>query len=327
MAQKWTIEIESITNAETAWQECKKICNHKHYIEPSQLEVMDMPRDARRFGESLKKCIMHMSTLTCRVQNGTRMCTGLVQRVRKSKVNTSNRSDCPDPNCSVSRTHEIRILTVTSVSSIIKPRSRDQHIQLLIEDFNCHYHFSGIKSEGEEESVRSEWCELIFITHNIDNTNTLPAAVTDFEESQRSLYEEFQRENYPKKIISIIGYPHGPKKMVSFGEIISREPEGNIRGDLEWCVYRYDAPTCSGFSGATLLIPGQPLAGYGYWFGHPHCHYAYDDNTWLGRSSIGCDHRSRTSLSEPWAFSLSVYYKYTLIVGIAIVSMLVYSSY
>ncbi|KAH9525850.1 hypothetical protein Btru_002559 [Bulinus truncatus] len=93
--------------------------------------------------------------------------------------------------------------------------------------------------------------------------------------------------------VTVVGYPHGGPRRISFGKRTKpKRIQKQVRDQQEWCCYYHDAETCQGNSGSPVYILGQPVCGYGYWFGHQHNHsgYVVDKNVKVKVTSIGVDH-------------------------------------
>ncbi|KAI8739349.1 acidic repeat-containing protein isoform X2 [Biomphalaria glabrata] len=163
----------------------------------------------------------------------------------------------------------------------------------------------------KEIDVDNDWCA---IECEIKDTELLPRVMElkhnlqTYQAMQKRLFEMSKRTEYQKiNLVVIVGHPHGQPKMVSIGRhyVTSNAIAKEVRSGQRWCRYYYDAPTCKASSGSPVFIFGQPITGFGYWFGHSHNHkkkVSKNDDVWkevnetndnlkyLSQSTIGVEH-------------------------------------
>ncbi|XP_013069376.2 uncharacterized protein LOC106056958 [Biomphalaria glabrata] len=137
----------------------------------------------------------------------------------------------------------------------------------------------------KEEEIQNDWCAIECEVDcgrvcEIDGdeknmVDTLEAYLEDYKTQQKEIYDLIKNNTISTdNLVVIVGHPHGGPKHVSVGRhypILKDEPK-KVRSSQLWCRYYYDAPTCEGNSGSPVFIPGQPIAGFGFWFGHQHNH-------------------------------------------------------
>ncbi|KAK0047525.1 acidic repeat-containing protein-like isoform X2 [Biomphalaria pfeifferi] len=136
----------------------------------------------------------------------------------------------------------------------------------------------------KEEGIENDWCAIecevdcskVFVTNNQEKNlvDTLESCLQIYKTQQKEIYELLTNNTIRKNLVIIVGHPHYRPKQVSVGRhypSLKDEPK-KVRSGQLWCRYYYDAPTCIGNSGSPVFIPGQPIAGFGYWFGHQHNH-------------------------------------------------------
>ncbi|XP_013092208.2 uncharacterized protein LOC106075847 [Biomphalaria glabrata] len=163
----------------------------------------------------------------------------------------------------------------------------------------------------KEIDVDNDWCAIeceIKDTELLPRVMELKTNLQAYQKRQKRLYEMSKRPEYQKvNLVVIVGHPHGQPKMVSIGRHYetSNAIAKEVRSGQRWCRYYYDAPTCHASSGSPVFIFGQPITGFGYWFGHSHNHkkkVSKNDDVWkevsetndnlkyLSQSTIGVEH-------------------------------------
>ncbi|KAK6967438.1 hypothetical protein BgiMline_027254 [Biomphalaria glabrata] len=171
----------------------------------------------------------------------------------------------------------------------------------------------------KEEGIENDWCaiecevdcgQVCEIGGKMVNlVDTLEAYLEDYKTKQKEIYDLVKNNKIKNdNLVIIVGHPHGLPKQVSVGrhfQDLKDEPK-KVRNSQLWCRYYYDAPTCASNSGSPVFIPGQPIAGFGFWFGHQHNHKrnvskkrfptiyeiaktVNSDLKYLGMSSIGVE--------------------------------------
>ncbi|XP_059147727.1 uncharacterized protein LOC131935369 [Physella acuta] len=145
--------------------------------------------------------------------------------------------------------------------------------------------------DTEKDGGENDWCGFECVIHDKDLIDDLKGFLDKYEQAQKKVYQLFQKDYLKdKKVLVIIGHPHGGPKMVSVDEWDEKEMLKDVRDRQEWCRYSYVAATCPGSSGSPVYILGQKISGFGYWFGHTHNHSSgYSDRQTVKRnySSIG----------------------------------------
>ncbi|KAH9525848.1 hypothetical protein Btru_002555 [Bulinus truncatus] len=210
-----------------------------------------------------------------------------IQRVRQKTG-----MDCPDGRCQQRGVnHRWGILTITTVYHVVPTNSEAETCEVYpnyIPGNPQNEVFRGHRLlETDKEVGLYDWCAVECFTHNVQLVDELKQTIEDVEEKQKTLYPRL-KDNADRLVI-MIGHPHGGDKMVSLGKWNRRVTQKEIRSSQNWCQYDHNAPTCPGSSGSPVLILGQPLCGYGYWFGHPHNHSAWNEETGKAVTSIGSD--------------------------------------
>ncbi|KAK0043884.1 acidic repeat-containing protein-like isoform X2 [Biomphalaria pfeifferi] len=123
--------------------------------------------------------------------------------------------------------------------------------------------------------VKNDWCAITCECYDVKLIADLENDLAEYQSLQQNLYLMSKEPAYQDiKLVIIVGHPHGGEKQVSIGRHFPdlKETLKDVRSGQRWCRYYYDAPTCPGNSGSPVFIFGQPVTGFGYWFGHPHNH-------------------------------------------------------
>ncbi|KAH9525851.1 hypothetical protein Btru_002561 [Bulinus truncatus] len=164
------------------------------------------------------------------------------------------------------------------------------------EDQHCVLDGFRLLETDKEVDIQNDWCAIECEIDNLNLIEKLEGLLKCFQEKQKEVYEMSQRPEFKnhldKKIVIIVGHPHGEPKQVSEGYWIEKKIAKEVRNGQRWCKYIYEAPTCPGNSGSPVFIFGQHISGFGYWFGHSHnhkCGVDYTDVTCTGESSIGVE--------------------------------------
>ncbi|CAL1541573.1 unnamed protein product [Lymnaea stagnalis] len=288
-------EEEHITGKETfdsKYETCKKN-NHDKYIDINDLSLKRLPENYQ--DSELLYFIMLQADLTGRIEvtntvvNGELKVirgTGFVQKIRLGKL-----SNCPCPKCKGE--YEVyAILTITTVNHVVGTKDMFSNSTMLLETSKQSFTIYGnkiIKTDRDEDS-NEDWCAVEFVSHEIDKVKELEITLENLKKKQGKLYKRYKDD---VKLVVITGYPHGLNKKVSFGELSGdKEILKEVRASQEWCRYLYNAITCPGSSGSPVFILGQPVCGYGYWFGHSHNHSKgskEDESKQINISSVGVD--------------------------------------
>ncbi|XP_059177390.1 uncharacterized protein LOC131956807 [Physella acuta] len=291
---------EEVREDGVEWQDSASQCtknNHHLYTTVAEFESHLDPH--YRSNHKIPRLIRHTALLVvmirtpCLGPNGAlsfRYGSGIIQRVRIEK-----RQECPVKNCKTcSRNREYGIITVTTVLHVITSQSDAEKTTALLDfdDENAKgRHLQGFKlQETEKDAGELDWCAVEFYTHDLVLVSELKTKLADYHKLQAEVYSEFKDK--ANGLVIVVGHPHGGPKKISFGEVgkeKGKEIKKDVREQQEWCQYRYSTATCPGSSGSTVYILGQPLCGYGYWFGHGHNHSAFVEDARCGSSSVGVD--------------------------------------
>lgn len=287
---------------ETGWNGCPKMHLHKQYFAASLLPDSEAYNNIPGYRNNndlanIIQCMIHLTGMIFKdlpndeIQFGS----GFVQRIRKKK------GHCP---CGANAHHEdeeFAILTITTVNHVVSSKEVVQYATFIL-DFNDEdkpledrVKLRGLRLLDTDRDVsdKMDWCAVEFVTCNMGVVRNLEENLNTYERLQNVLYNRHKDD--ANKLVVIVGHPHGGPKKVSFGEISGdavKETLKEIRDRQNWCRYNYNnVITCDGSSGSPIFIPGQPICGFGYWFGHPHNHAKALERTFLGsKSSIGVDH-------------------------------------
>ncbi|XP_055862118.1 uncharacterized protein LOC129922046 [Biomphalaria glabrata] len=281
---------ESMANAD---QGCKKNRHEKFYsVEASS---KNLPKKYST-DEDLISQIREMAKLTVRLQTNIdpqsiRFGTGLIQRVRKERG--KHGKSCPDKTCTKGEGHVYYVITVTTVYHVVSSQNEAEKTEVL-----PFFDQEGLKDdskafsvykllETDKETDNFDWCAIECVTHSEELVKDFSDAIENLERLQKATYSKYNCDT--EKFVVMIGHPHGGPKKVSFGTWSRKQTLKEIRSTQDWCQYRHDTPSCPGSSGSPVLILGQPLCGYGYWFGHPHNHSAWDKEEHETVTSIGAN--------------------------------------
>ncbi|CAL1538323.1 unnamed protein product [Lymnaea stagnalis] len=289
------------------YKQCTKENNHEEYIKVSEI-ASRFPQNFREDSDLIYQ-IKTMADLTVRIEipldtKTRRNGTGFVQKIRSQKGNS-----CPDKTCPMNGScHKWAIATVTTVYHVINSKDPKKAMQEELADRavvkvftgeadgadeDCGKILKGFKLVDSDKEINNfDWCAFECVSHDDDVIFELEASLKIHEDMQRKTYDKYKQED--KRLIVIVGYPHGGPKRMSYCEPktghVNRCILKEVRDTQEWCCYSYTAATCRGSSGSPVFILGQPLCGFGYWFGHPHNHSAWRDSEKSSLSSIGVDH-------------------------------------
>ncbi|CAL1534051.1 unnamed protein product [Lymnaea stagnalis] len=288
-------EEERITGNETferKKEECTKN-NHDSYIDVNDLSLSCLPANYQDgqilYFITLQADLTGRIEFPCTNEDNKEMKirgTGFVQKIRPGKL-----SKCPCPECK-GEFNDYFILTVTTVNHVVGENGNFRDATMLLETTTSSFTIYGnkISKTDRDEDSNEDWCAVEFISHEIDKVKELERTLENLKRTQGNLYEKFSGD---ENLVVITGYPHGLKKQVSIGKLVKKkEILKEVRVGQEWCRYKYDATTCPGSSGSPVFILGQPICGYGYWFGHSHNHskgatIKNEKNCQINTSSVG----------------------------------------
>ncbi|CAL1538328.1 unnamed protein product [Lymnaea stagnalis] len=235
----------------------------------------------------LCKLIKNMIKLTGKIEcqdDDDSWGTGFVQKIRFKL------GKCPCLICKGEVSEKkFAILTVSTVVHILddSPDREDAFhvVSQKIEEVGMTVHYkqerfiqlygSKLLETDKDLGIERDWCCLEFVTHKLREVKKLNTILTKYQELQGKVYQRYKDGS--ENLVVVVGYP-SPKpnpnpKQISIGKITREyEPLKEIRDGQRWGRYYYDAETDHGCSGAPILILGQPISGFGYWFGHPHNH-------------------------------------------------------
>ncbi|CAL1544501.1 unnamed protein product [Lymnaea stagnalis] len=318
------IEFEvSALKESTEVMECDKRKDHNKFIPAHSFKIDDLPKEHR--SKDLHTLIILMAKLTGRIEvdvdsNNFKHGTGFIQRTRLQ------RGQCPCHECQGRSGQKVfAVLTVTTVVHVF-PNTRENNqfkINGKPEDFTMLLNYN-TEPVNERDTIygwhlletdkdineRMDWCCIEFVTHNLTLANEIKTNLTQYQEMQLKVYDKAVKDKKLLKkdvdLVVVVGHPHGGIKKVSVGRKVGEpDPLKELRDTQRWGCYKYDTPTCPGSSGSPILILGQPISGFGYWFGHPHNHSGNDKHG-FNISSIGVDfvvddenHRDPTGSLSP----------------------------
>ncbi|KAH9525830.1 hypothetical protein Btru_002494 [Bulinus truncatus] len=277
---------------------CEKNVNHSKYLTVNNLDVIPVPPQYRH--QCLPTFLLHMQLLTVHIIVDTERGTvidgsGFVQR-----VDIKSGQSCPVDNCRLRNSeHEWGVATVYHVvgtdidakNSIVSffydfdydkiSRNRRKLKKVKVA--------KGVKLvQNDRDEGEFDWACFHCVSHNTNLLKSLKTYLNIYKSLQGKLYQIYKTIPPPKLVI-IVSHPHGGPKKVSYGHLDRRkEIMKLVRSNQDWGRYYYTAVTCPGSSGAPIFISGQPISGFGYWFGHPHNHGGSDKE--FGYSSVGVDH-------------------------------------
>ncbi|CAL1533023.1 unnamed protein product, partial [Lymnaea stagnalis] len=254
---------------EDKYKNCTKN-NHDRYIDINDLSLNRLPENYQE--SELLYFITLQAALTGRIcvsENMERIKkrgTGFVQKIRQGKL-----SKCPCQKCN-GEYDEYAVLTVTTVNHVVGENGSVRNATMLLETPELSFTIYGnkISKTDRDEDNNEDWCAVEFVSHEIEKVQKIETTLKILKEVQGNLYDKYRHD---ATLVVITGYPHGLTKKVSFGKLVGeKEILKEVRVGQEWCRYKYDAITCPGSSGYPVFILGQPVCGYGYWFGHSHNH-------------------------------------------------------
>ncbi|KAI8739292.1 acidic repeat-containing protein isoform X2 [Biomphalaria glabrata] len=125
----------------------------------------------------------------------------------------------------------------------------------------------------KEPDLDCDWCAIECLTHESDLVESLEGKLSKYQAGLAELYQKSLTVYKDVNLLVIIGHPHNWSKRISIGKTTTAKEELRVvRSNQIWCRYYYDSLTCKGSSGAPIFKWGQPISGFGHWFGHPHNH-------------------------------------------------------
>ncbi|XP_059177395.1 uncharacterized protein LOC131956811 [Physella acuta] len=207
--------------------------------------------------------------------------TGFIQRIRRV-----NREDS-----------EMGHFTITTCVNVVRKMTSYDEVKVVL-FYDEHENEGKIRSlkldKIPEFDENQDWCSIECVSQDLDVVERLESCLARYEDHQKKVYQRYidaGDESCPR-VVALVGYPHGMPTTVSLGHVIQKKTLHLTRDGKDWCRYAYDTPTCPGSSGSPVFILGQPLAGFGYWFGHPHNHsrgYCGLSGEPVGFSCVGAD--------------------------------------
>ncbi|XP_013061560.2 uncharacterized protein LOC106050991 [Biomphalaria glabrata] len=270
-----------------------KTCQEKHQHFIGVQDVVDRFPEEYKTDEDLLNLVKHMCDLTVHIQiskgeSGFLHGTGFIQRVR-----TARGIKCPDRNCSLrGKSHAWVVVTVTTVYHVVETQGYAELAEITLnfdQDVPPSPSCRGCKLlESDKETDHYDWCAVECESHELDLEEKLKSCISSLEELQRATYERYKGAD--PRLVVVVGHPHGGPKKVTFGKWTKKDILKEIRSNQDWCRYVHTSATCPGSSGSPVFILGQPLCGYGYWFGHPHNHSGRAPDDSVAFTSIGSEH-------------------------------------
>ncbi|CAL1546045.1 unnamed protein product [Lymnaea stagnalis] len=140
-----------------------------------------------------------------------------------------------------------------------------------------------------------DWCNMTCVTHDRDVYQSLYSKERDREEQHTDINEKFWRCKTPLAII--VSHPHGCAKQITVGQWTNRTVKfDNQESGDQMTEYTYDTPTCSGTSGAPVVLLGEKGVGREtWWYPHYHTH----SGTFDGKLNIsGTSDESKVELDD-----------------------------
>ncbi|KAH9525849.1 hypothetical protein Btru_002558 [Bulinus truncatus] len=280
---------------EDSAKECTKN-SHDKFFEIGQFKSKIPDHHSRHYkrDEDLVKLIQEMAKLTVHIeisndkQFSTTFGSGFIQRAR-----TQTGTQCPDDNCNQkanSVLHAWGVVTVTTVFHVVKT-DLDAKKSLVMINYDSldaeKLYLTGYKLLETDKESNFDWCALECVTHDVNLIARLIKMIDNYESLQKVTYGRYRGDK--QKLTVMVGHPHGGIKKVSFGFTKVKRTLKEVRNTQDWCQYRHTAHSCPGSSGSPVLILGQPLCGYGYWFGHPHNYCGWDRTEKIALTSIGAE--------------------------------------
>ncbi|XP_059147740.1 uncharacterized protein LOC131935376 [Physella acuta] len=310
---------EEIREVNLTWEDtlaqCKKQNDHEKYDyftnfskEKLVQHIKGDLKDDDNMVDNLYNLIIRMANLTTYIEHQfvdenekdeqekhKRVCgTGFIQRIRHKKGEICQCKSCENPENEKAK--KWAIFTVTSVHHVVQRLQNNMgssEVRLFYDttDSLTWKTLDILKVQDTDKDGEYDWCAIQCVTHDKQIIKELQKNLSEYETLQKEIYKEVKettREDL--QLVVITGHPHGMPKQVSIGEKKGKEVLKDVRERQEWCRYGYDTATCPGNSGSPVYIVGQPLCGFGYWFGHTHNHstgYDAEKNEKFNFSSIG----------------------------------------
>ncbi|KAK6967379.1 hypothetical protein BgiMline_027194 [Biomphalaria glabrata] len=265
--------------------QCLNESNHNQFIHLDQLALGGLPEKFR--DKDILELIGVLSELTVHItycfkidENTLRYChgSGFIQRLRKETFTLCPCRECGQKNV-IQRSKEWYKLTITTASPVFKhfnPKTNtDARAELFYDNESSPVSKVDIQSLEAEDlnGDDNDWGVCFGVTHDQALATRLTDSIVSYEKLQGQVYRRYKnQECTDDKLVVVVGHPHGGPKVVTIGQRHQRIPVKSIKNGQLLCRYAYDAVTCPGSSGSPVYILGQPISGFGYWFGHPHNH-------------------------------------------------------
>ncbi|KAH9525827.1 hypothetical protein Btru_002489 [Bulinus truncatus] len=239
--------------------------------------------------------------------------TGFIQRIKRQSGKLCPCSDC-EKREDKDRFKSWFKLSITTVRSVFKrfdfmgvpyakeelfydnesscDRNQTQCVEIVSREILGDECEDGVKIDG----IDDDWRVCFGVAHGGELIDDLVKCLDDYEKQQEAAHRWYKTGSGGSKLAVIVGHPHGGPKMVTVGQEPRRIDIRNIRSSQVLCRYAYDAVTCPGSGGSPVYVCGQPICGFGYWFGHPHNHargYTQRSGDVIRQynfSSVGVDH-------------------------------------
>ncbi|BFZ18967.1 hypothetical protein BsWGS_22006 [Bradybaena similaris] len=293
-------EVQKLQNgkkSENAFQECKKLENHKHYINICDLQqrlpgIITNDPDFSEF-------ITIMCSLTTMIQlsvgEDVRCGSSFVQ-----KVEIVRNKPCPCAECERSAETRWGKVTLTTALHVLEKEADATRCEVRFfydsDDSRDQKIIKGQKSHSRDE--KGDWCALVCATHELDLLRDLDNMLKKYWTLGRSLKEKYG--NSDCNVVVVVSHPHGGPKRVSVGKGKVMDKHKEVREEQNWCTYSYDAATCDGSSGGPVYVLGRWNDGFGYWFGHSHNHSGIDNYN-FSSSTVGVD-STYGQVVEPFSY-------------------------
>ncbi|CAL1538327.1 unnamed protein product [Lymnaea stagnalis] len=287
---------EQCEDYKKSYEQCEKNHHDKFY---NFEDISKLPLPSEPYQGMLRIQLLHMALLTAHIKvdgEKLRFGSGMVQRVRLARG-----SRCPMEKCrKEGKCHQWAIVTVSTVNHVV-----GTHEEAANTSVKLFYNKDSQKVRKKRRKIKTlkgckvihtdkdigdfDWCAFDSVTHDITLARKLRGYIETLENLQKRVYDQIKdKRKEGRAMVVIVSHPHGGPKKVSVGRTVGdRETMKEVRDSQVWCRYRYDAVTCGASSGGPIFIAGQPVCGFGYWFGHPHNHAGTDGDNY---SSVGVDH-------------------------------------
>ncbi|XP_055862107.1 uncharacterized protein LOC106074523 isoform X2 [Biomphalaria glabrata] len=322
--KNYSPDVEYITednkDLKQRWDECPKNGHHKEYVSIKTFQNNPWTNIADKYKAlvQLPEFLGCMTSLTGMIlvkqDDGTSTGSGFIHKIRRVSYGS-----CPCHICLQNKEVKKKVYAILTVTTVLHNFDENWDVALesgvfsenwepknttvrLFYDSNDEAHEIfiygyNLLETDKEINIHSDWCSVECVTHDMKLVQELETKLNKYMELQGEIYRK-SKELSLNDLVIIVGHPHGGPKMISVGSPTKVEILKEVRNYQKWCRYEYDNITCHGNSGSQIFILGQPLCGFGYWFGHPHnhskCFKVGSKEIKGGCSSVGVEHAVET---------------------------------